>query len=370
MTTDTPAPITIAVAGYDDPGVARALRCDAGVTVEPWSASEDGLLALFARPEIAAVAFCGRVPDLPGAIRRTLLSGRHAFVATPVALASKQIMALDAVARRRARVLLFEDGASHDERIAFVRRMTSGPNAIWRPRYLRSLHTGAHGDTTIDEMAITAIVRVLAVAGATAERASALSARTADDDAPDAAMLTLIFEGGIVARIDVSLTEPALADEMTVACDGRTIRLDAFDLRAPLQIHASARHHGPQSDAGWMETVSEHPITSLGEQSGRAARAFVAAARANDAGASNAGALAEAAVVWETARASMARGGEMLDVPGAAVAMATRPSLQVIRGGGHTVEDAPAPALRVVARGAGAAVRALRPIDDDGPRSA
>jgi hypothetical protein len=63
MTTDTPAPITIAVAGYDDPGVARALRCDARVTLEPRSASEDRLLALFSRPHIPAVAFCGPVPD-------------------------------------------------------------------------------------------------------------------------------------------------------------------------------------------------------------------------------------------------------------------------------------------------------------------
>lgn len=367
MMEQRPATMTIAVAGTGDEahGVAQTLRGIDGVATETGSATGDGLLALFARPEIDAIAFAGRVPDLPGALRATLLAGRHAFVATPAALASKQLIALDALARRRGRVLAFDDGASFDGHVAFVRRMV-GPNAIWRPRYIRAL-CAATGSQAIDEAAMRVLSRVLSILDEAPERISAIAPRTADDAATDAAMMMLTFASGTAAHIDVSIGEPVLADDMTIVCDGRTIRIDWYDLRAPLRIHAGTRHSGPQSDEGWSESISEHPLTASGEQRSRPAQAFVDAVRGRDLAASNTRAYAAAASAWETARASMARGGEMLDVPGAGVAEASRPELQLIRGGGHTVEDAPAPALRVVA---GRRARTPEPIDDDGPRSA
>jgi predicted dehydrogenase len=370
--TDEHAPpqVTIAVIGAqaDAPAAARALRSVEGTSVEMTAASDDDMLALLSRPDIDAVAFAGRIADLPGLLRRTLLAGRHAFVATPAALASKHLIALDELARRRGRVMMFDDGSAHDERIAFITRMTAGSTALWRPRYVRALRTGLHGDTTLDEIAVGQISRTLAIIGAACERVSCIAPRLAGDEATaDAAMLTLSFDGGAAARIDISLAEPSLADTLTVACDARTIVLDAFDLRAPLQIHASASYRGPQSHGQWAETISEHPLSTLNDQAARAAQSFVDAVRARDLVASNARALAAAARIWEMARDSMARGGEMLDITGADVVAAQRPELQLIHGGGHRVADAPAPELTLVRRtGTGRGVATI----DDGPRSA
>ena len=87
---------------------------------------------------------------------------------------------------------------------------------------------------------------MLALAGGMPSRVSAFAPRVDDETgAADAAMVTLSFDGGSVAQLDVSLVEPMLRQEIAIACDGRTIVLDALDQRAPLQIRAAARHRGP-----------------------------------------------------------------------------------------------------------------------------
>jgi hypothetical protein len=169
---------------------------------------------------------------------------------------------------------------------------------------------------------------------------SAIAPRIDDESGPgDAALVTLAFDGGPAARVDVSFIEPGLRQEIVIACDGRSVVLDAFDARAPLQIQASARHRGPQRDAAqWAETVSEHPVAETGSRIARAAETFVAAVRKGDAAATNARDVATAAQVWETARASIERGGEMLALtPSSPLARAVRPALQLIEGGGHRV---------------------------------
>jgi hypothetical protein len=166
-------------------------------------------------------------------------------------------------------------------------------------------------------------------------------------------MVTLSFDGGSVAGLDISLVEPMLRQEITIACDGRTIVLDALDQRAPLQIQAAARHRGPRTAGQWAETVSEHPLGDAGDRVARAAEAFVAAVRSGDASKTNAAEMADAALVWETARASMTRGGELLPLSAdGAHPEARRPVLQLIHGGGRRSDDRPAPELTLVARGA------------------
>jgi len=150
-----------------------------------------------------------------------------------------------------------------------------------------------------------------------------------------------------VVRVDVSLIEPWIRQELVVACDGRTIVMDALDARAPLQIHAATRHRVPQGGGQWAETVNEHPAPDVLGREGRAAEALIAAVRADDASATNARELAVAALVWEKARESMTHGGQ--SVAGAEAGHGGRPALQLIRGGGHRV-DAAAPELTVVRR--------------------
>jgi predicted dehydrogenase len=313
-------------------------------------ASEEALLAHFAETSPDAVVFVTPAIDLPGGIKRALMARRHVLVAGPVALASKQIDTVAAAARSRGRVLMFDTGHLGDERIAFVRKMASGPQVLWRPRYVRSLRTGADADTSLDELAIADISAVLSLLGGTPSRVSAIAPRVDDETGTaDAAMVTMMFEGGPAARVDVSLMEPEPRHEVVVACDGRTVVLDAFDVRAPIKITAVARHRGPQLGAQWAETITEHPAPDQDDRLHRAASAFAAAVRARDMVASNAGEIASATLVWEAARASMTAGGELTDVAPPGAANTERPVLQMIVGGGHTTESE-APELTVIAR--------------------
>jgi hypothetical protein len=295
------------------------------------------------------VAFAAESDDPAGAIKRSLMANRHVLAAGQTAISSKQLLALDAIARRRNRVIVFDTGSFADERVDFVRKMTVGPHALWRPRYVRSLRTGPAGDRTLDELTIADIGFVLSLAGGVPSRVSAVSPRIDDETgAADVAMVTLTLDGGRAARVDVSLIEPEPRHEVSVVCDGRTLVLDAFNARAPLQILASARHRGPQRGQ-WGETVSEHPLAEPAERLATAAASFVAAIRGRDAEISNARELAAAATVWEAARASIARGGEMVDL-GENAADVRRPKLKLIVGGGHIDTSRPAPELTLVGR--------------------
>ena len=353
MTAFAPINVTVAGAGADADAWARALRgVDAADVHRVTAATDDELLGALSEPGIDAVAFVPPMADLPNAIKRAVMAGRHVLVAGPVAIASKQLLAFDEVARRRNRVILFDTGNVADDRLAFIRKMTGGPAALWRPRYVRSLRTGIHGRAGLDDLAVADIATVLSITGGTPSRVSGLTPRVDDESGPgDVAMVTLAFDGGPAARIDLSFVEPALRQEIVVACDGRSIVLDAFDVRAPLQIQAAAHHRGPHRDGQWAETVSEHPLVETGSRLARAAELFAAAVRKNDASVTNALELATAAKVWETARASMSSGGEMLPMSAPApLGSAARPALHVIEGGGHRVASAAAPELTVIAR--------------------
>lgn len=355
MTTDTdvtPLKITVSGGGAAADRCASAFRALEGVTTQRIeSASEEALLAHFAETSPDAVVFVTPAIDLAGAIKRTLMARRHVLVAGPVALASKQIDTVAAAARSRGRVLMFDTGHLGDERVAFVRKMASGPQALWRPRYVRSLRTGADADASIDELAIADIAAVLSLIGGMPSRVSAVAPRVDDETgSADAAMVTMMFDGGAAARVDVSLMEPEPRHEVVVVCDGRTVVLDAFDVRAPIKIAAAAAHRGPQRAGGqWAETVTEHPSAAQEDRAVRAASLFAAAVRGRDMVASNAGDVANAALVWEAARASITAGGELTEVASPGAVHGERPALEMILGGGHTTESE-APELTVVAR--------------------
>lgn len=358
------SPINIAVAGAGPEAERwlRALRGVEDVAAERMDLTDDELLRVLSGDSIGAVVFAGETPDLAGAgetldlagaVKRTLMANRHVLVAGAVAIRSKQLLAFDALARRRNRVIVFDTGAFADERVDFVRKMTVGPQALWRPLYIRSLRTGANALHSLDELAIADIAFVLGMIGRAPSRVSAVSPRVDDETgAADIAMITLMFDGGSSARIDVSRIEPEPRHEVAIVCDGRTLLLDGYNARAPMQILASARHRGPQAGQ-WGETVSEHPAVELSDRLARAAAAFATAVRARDVESSNARTLASAAAVWEAARTSITANGEMIDI-GGSVAEPQRPALKLIVGGGHFDASYPAPELTLIGRRAAA----------------
>jgi predicted dehydrogenase len=342
-------PLTMAVAGDDPARWLAALRGVDGVAADRIDLrAPDDLLETLARDEVGAIALAGSLSDLSGAIKRSLVANRHVLVFGASALASKQLLALDALARRRGRVLIFAPDCFADARIEFVRKMTSGANALWRPRYLRSLRTGPSLSATIDALAITDIACTVMILGGTPARVSAIAPRLDDESGGgDVAMVTLMFDSGPVARIDVSLIEPEPRHELILGCEGRTVTLDSYDARAPMRIESAGRGRTSRAmQGGWIETMTEHPLEDSVDRYTRAATAFVEAVRARDLAAPNARQMADAAHVWERARESMLRGGELLDIdPSGEI---ERPKLKLIVGGGHFDVAHPAPDLTVI----------------------
>jgi hypothetical protein len=338
------ATLRIAVAGRAPEGErwARALRGIEGVAVRTFASAAE--LIAEDPASFDAVVLARSAGEALGAAKRALLAGQHLLVAPAPALTSRQFQSLDALARSRRSVAMFATDATADERVAFVRRMAGGPHALWRPRYIRSIRTGCTAGS-LDEAAIGDVAFVLALGGGTPAGVSATAVVDQDGGAIAAAMMTLAFEGDAVARIDVSRLEPEPRHEVVIACDGRTMVLDATNTLAPLQIKASTRHRGPQSTGAWEETTSEHPAADARDACTRVADTFVAAVRERDVNASTARELAAAALVWERARDSAGRGGELMALePQATTA---RPALRVIGGGGRRTAGA-APDLTVV----------------------
>jgi predicted dehydrogenase len=346
----TPIAMALVGAGPEADRWARALRGTDHVVLDRIDGGEDAFLATLSREGVDAMAFVAPIPDLAGAIKRAVLAGRHVLIAGPEMLSSRQLLALEALARRRRRAIVLDGETLGDEQLAFVRKMTSGANALWRPRYLRALRTSVAEDASLDALALTEIRRVIAVAGGLPATVSALSPRVDDETgAADVAMVTLSFDAGPVARIDVSLLEPAMQQELVVACDARTIVLRPLDREAPLRI-AAGGHRGPKAGAPWAETIHEHPAGEVLDRITIAAERFIAAVRARDVAATNLDEAAQAALVWECARTSMARGGDPVVVAEGEF-RAGRPVLNVIQGGGQTTASGETPRLTLVGRG-------------------
>lgn len=344
--------LTIAVGGRGDEAERwlRALRGVDDVAAERLDLhNADDLLQTLARADIDALALSGNTLDLPGALKRALMANRHVLVFGASAVASKTLIALDALARRRGRVLLFAADTFEDERVEFVHKMTGGAHPLWRPRYLRSLRTGASRGAALDALMIADIACAAALLGGSPARVAAIAPRIDDESGgADVAMVTLMFDGGPVAQIDVSLIEPQPRHEVTLACEGRTMTFDVGDSGSPLRIQAFGRGRiarGVSSQGAWSETVTEPPADGR-DRIERATSMFVSAVRARDSAASNARQMADAACVWERARESMAQGGAPVEID--PVAEATRPKLKLIVGGGHVDVSHPAPDLTIV----------------------
>ena len=347
--------IIVAGSGDDTPAWARALRACDGVELRGLSgASAEDILNELADNELDAVVFASPSRDLAPMVKRAIVARKHVLAATGIA-DSHQLLDLDELARRRQRTLLFDACGLADNRLAFVRRATRGDNPLRRPRHLRVLRS-APGCASLEDLSLEALSRVLVIAGALPDRISAYAPRFEDEaggpaGGPALAGITITFPSGMSARIDISSLEPEPRDELTVISDGRTITLDALSETAPLRVLSLVHRNDPGRAVEQFGARVERMSGAEPSRHDRVAAAFVETVRTGKP-VCNARQLASAALVCETARSSMARGGEFVALPANHPLVATpRPSLQLIEGGGHTTEASAVPLLRVVQGG-------------------
>ena len=311
----------------------------AEVTRGAWASADFGDGA--ADEDYDAIVFAGSQRDLGAAIRRAILSHKHLLCTRPLA-DSRQLMQLEELARSRNLVFLFDAAGLGDPRTRFVRRATQADHPLRRILYATASVT-ARDAAEADERAIRAIARAMALREGLPQEASCHAVRDRDGEAIFMSAVAC-YEGGQVLRLDVSRVEVERRDRLVLGTEARTLVLDG---ESTLRVQSAMRAAEGEDVGGVREDRMPEPETTHQE---RVAAQFAAASREGRFQ-SNAREMAAAALVWETMQASMRADGEMTALPSMHPLVAkSRPSLQVIEGGGHTVEVG-APRLRVVAGG-------------------
>jgi predicted dehydrogenase len=333
--------VALAGAGGAAQDWVRALRSNEGVLVQRYPAhSDDDLIDILGEETDAVVIIAPR--DLALA-RRALVARKHVMLAECRTLDSRQLLALDDLARGRDLLFVVDSGGFADPAIAYVRRFVRSEHPLRRPLMIRVSVSGKAStfDTTLHD----AVGRVLALASALPERIQALAAHEPDDPnhGAETATIALGFPDGLIGRIDIDACGLVSRNDTVVTCAGLAAIIDGVS--GSVRTITASRRDG---DAGLLR---EHFRSGDGRRPDeRTAEVFVRAI-ADGQRVSNAREAAQAQLVCEAVHASIRQGGDTTTLPVNHPLIGTaRPSLQVIVGGGHTTEAA-APRLRLVQAG-------------------
>lgn len=294
-------------------------------------------------------------------IRRALVRGKHVLAAGPFTLTAEQVQRLSTLAVRAGRLLMFGEERMLSPGFGLLADMTRGATRS-QLHYLRLLDVRPQREEAFPGTAAIA-AEGLALCARLIRRAprsiSALGAGPAGGYLK-AVFITLVYPGGLVASLQVSVSEDWEARQLVASMAGRTLMLDELDYRSPLRIvSASERTQREAAGAGapgaasW-QTGSVTLAAPPGDPALAQCRTFLDSVAARKQGAINGEFWRQVAMVWEAAERSMPLAGApvSLDVLSAqSDATTATPRLYVIRGRGQPARSTSAstrPALTLV----------------------
>jgi hypothetical protein len=132
---------------------------------------------------------------------------------------------------------------------------------------------------------------------------------------PEAMFITLLFGGGLVASLQVSVSEDWEARQIVASMAGRTLMLDELDFRTPLHIVSGSDRPrrevagAPAPDGAAWQTGSLALAAPPGDPTLRQCQRFLDALSAGRVGAVNGDLWGRAARLWEGAERSAALAG-------------------------------------------------------------
>jgi predicted dehydrogenase len=294
-------------------------------------------------------------------IRRALVRGKHVLAAGPFVLTSEEVQRLSTLAERAGRLLMFSEERMLSPGFGLLAEMTRGATRS-QFHYLRLLDVRPWHRVEVPRTAAIA-AEGLALCARLVRRMprsiSALGVGPAGGH-PEAAFITLVYPGGLVASLQVSVSEDWEARQLVASMAGRTLMLDELDYRTPLRI-VSASERTQREAAGakapggssW-QTGSVTLAAPPGDPTLEQCRNFMDGVIARRRGALNGEFWRQVAVLWEAAERSMPLAGAPVSVeapPAESGAMTVTPRLHVIRGRGQPVRSTSAsarPALTLV----------------------
>jgi predicted dehydrogenase len=292
-------------------------------------------------------------------IRQALVHGKHVLAAGPFTLTADQVQRLSTLAERRGRLLMFAEERMLSPGFGLLADMTKGASRSYL-HYLRLLDVRPqHRDNNTPMAAVAA--EGLALCTRLVERApKSVSAVGAGPTGGllEAAFITLLYGGGLVASLQVSLGEDWETRQLVASLTGRTLLLDELDYRTPLRIVSAggraqrkAAGAAPPDGATWQTgslALAALPADLTLEQ----CQNFLDAIAGRQVGAINGQFWGQVARLWEAAESSMRLVGAPVPLETPPQRSETRtgaPQLHVIRGRGERAPaTSPRPALTLV----------------------
>jgi len=294
-------------------------------------------------------------------IRRALVRGKHVLAAGPFTLSTEQVHRLSTLAERVSRLLMFSEERMLSPSFGLLADMTKGATRS-QLHYLRLLDVRPQRREAVARTAAIAAEGLALCTRLVRRMPRSISALAAGPPGahPEAVFITLVYPGGLVASLQVSVSEDWEARQLVASMAGRTLMLDELDYRTPLRIvsasertqreAAGARAPGAPSWQTGSVTLAAPPGDPTLEQ----CRNFLDGVTARRQGAVNGEFWRQVAVLWEAAERSMPLAGAPVSVevpPAQSEATTVTPRLYVIRGRGQPARSTSAaarPALTLV----------------------
>lgn len=294
-------------------------------------------------------------------IRRALVRGKHVLAAGPFTLTTEQVQRLSTLAERVGRLLIFGEERMLSPSFGLLADMTRGATRT-QLHYLRLLDVRPQRREGVSRTAAIAAEGLALCTRLVRRMPRSISALGAGPPGghPEAVFITLVYPGGLVASLQVSVSEDWEARQLVASMAGRTLMLDELDYRMPLRIvsasertqreAAGARAPGGASWQTGSVTLAAPPGDPTLEQ----CRNFLDGVTARRQGAVNGEFWRQVAVLWEAAERSMPLAGAPVSVevpPAQSEAKTMTPRLYVIRGRGQPARSISAsarPALTLV----------------------
>jgi len=316
-------------------------------------------VTLVTLPSLEGVVLASGLVEPYPLIRRALMHGKHVLAAGPFTLTADQVQRLSTLAERRGRLLMFAEERMLSPGFGLLADMTRGP-ARSHLQYLRLLDVRPRHRRDASRVAAVA-AEGLALCTRLVERTPKSVSAVApgpSGDPLEAAFITLVYPRGLVASLQVSLSEDWEVRQLVASAAGRTLVLDELDHRTPLRIVSASQRArreaaGAETPDGTAWQTGSLALAALpGDPTLEQSQAFLDAVVGRRTRAANAEFWGQIARLWEAVEGSMASEGVPVPLeacPRRAEARPGTPQLHVIRGRGQPAASTlPKPTLTLV----------------------
>ena len=299
---------------------------------------------LVALPSLQGIVLASGLVEPYPLIRRALVHGKHVLAAGPFTLTAGQVQRLSTLAQRRGCLLMFAEERMLSPGFGLLADMTKGGTRS-HLQYLRLLDVRpryAEGAIRLGAVAAEGLALCARLVERMPKSVSAVAPGSNGGSLElEAAFITLVFAGGLVASLQVSLSEDWEVRQLVACAAGRTLMLDELDYRTPLRIMSVSEAAGREAAGTQAPGTRAWQTGSLalaalpGDPTLKQCQSFLDAVAGRRAGAANGEFWRQVARLWQAAEGSVALAGAPVPLearPPLSEAGTGTPQLHVIRG--------------------------------------